>query len=361
MTNENSKLNIFLDSVGKTGLNADEIQERENIFRSEIYGTENSADVFVKLKEHFADGTIEKVRNSQFSYWRWYTSLTWAGFFNLPKDEVVFAVSQQIPMALLLDYEPVNEILWNVAYNYPYEDDAELVFPKIKQAFLESNAAIGSWKGKEVAVAELVQEIITINKRGESSLVQAEFESKLKQILFPKNNPLLEKYALANPDDAVNRFIDLVVFFTTVEAKDIWNIADNSLRRRKEDLLKSNPTASTPTSATQKPPTISTVTSKPPLAPSPAPTTQPATQSPKPNPPQPIVTKPVPVVAPAVPTPQQIKTQVELRFSRDEDGQFENVEDVFTMLDRLAKQYSNPKIADMLYFDEAEGKFKWNI
>jgi hypothetical protein len=67
------------------------------------------------------------------------------------------------------------------------------------------------------------------------------------------------------------------------------------------------------------------------------------------------------VVEPQVrPTTAQIKSEIESQFKKDDKGNFEDIETVLAMLSTLSEKYNDPKIADMMYFDEKENKFKWN-
>jgi hypothetical protein len=57
----------------------------------------------------------------------------------------------------------------------------------------------------------------------------------------------------------------------------------------------------------------------------------------------------------------KIKSQIESQFPKNTNGEFENIEAVLSRLEELAAQYNDPRIAEMMYFDEQAGMFKWNI
>lgn len=54
-----------------------------------------------------------------------------------------------------------------------------------------------------------------------------------------------------------------------------------------------------------------------------------------------------------------IKKIIISEFGYSQDGQFEDVEAVVNRLQELASDYNNPTIADLYYFDEQSGEFKW--
>lgn len=57
----------------------------------------------------------------------------------------------------------------------------------------------------------------------------------------------------------------------------------------------------------------------------------------------------------------QVKKYIERKYIKGPDGQFENIEGVFGELAGFAAQRGDQKIAELFYFDEKEGKFKWTI
>ncbi len=403
-------------------------------------------EVWSAMNTYFSQASPREDRNFWFSYWRWFTDVSWKFFLNRERQFVIeIAMGRQVPPAILLDFDIWIELIKYLAMRTVDDTDMQSLYSKMKSAFLESEAIMGMWQGKEVMVKEAVEEVRFINRPGNTSLEAAEFTSKIKNILYPKGDPQVEKYFFADPDVAVDRFIGLINFFLGIKPENIQYIVDAYIhpdRGATSEGAGAGVTATTspapqpavpavkpqltpvpPVAETKKEPVVeksaapavkllSVPTSKISL-PAPAAAPKPATPALPPTPkpsslPAPVASskeilsvpkkelpKPKPdlsaedrfrrpeveekkniveargiaaSVAPlhprndnSKPSPQQIKTQVEMRFKREEDGQFENVEDVLILLDNLAKQHNDPKIAEMLYFDEAEGKFKWII
>ena len=59
--------------------------------------------------------------------------------------------------------------------------------------------------------------------------------------------------------------------------------------------------------------------------------------------------------------PFGIKSQIESEFKKDSEGNFENIEAVMRKLEEFTEMYNDPKIADMIYYDEEDSKFKWKV
>ena len=308
-----------------------EIEQKEKEFGGILVDLEKSAILWKELRDFFTYNTTDDYR---FTYWRWFVELTWYRFNTLSKEDLEGVMASQIPSALLQNYNVQDEILRYLGLRSIDEQEAQSLYVKMQKAFLESGALVGLWKGMELKVVDLAKEIDQISKQNDS-LEEAEFESKLKQIMFP-NDPLANKYVTAGPDEAVRRFIDLVNFFQTFTQENIWYIVDSFLNPEKyqnaprgEALPKVAPT----------------------------PKAEPKIETPKKE----EVKLVVPPEIRSKPTLQEIKSQMESQFKKDAEGNFEEVETVLAMLSTLSEKYEEPKIADMLYFDEKESKFKWNI
>lgn len=330
---------MFLSNLQLTN---EQIAQKEEDFQILLLNSTEADKTYKELRDFFANTNQLDIKKYWYSYWRWYVWLTWDRLNSLSKDELVnIAFGNQLPMALLIGVDVWRSLMWYFATNNYLEDDVDSIYIKVKKSFLESGAVVGSWKGGNVTVAELVTEIRAVSKRN-NSLEQAEFESKLKQIMFP-NDPLVQKYATEDSDEAVRRFVDLVVFFDTVNEKDIWRVVDNFLNPEKYQNVVPGEAVVALTPALE--------VTQTPIMVQPAP--QPSVTPPKKE--EVKSTPPLVPLAPPKPTPAQIKSQIEKEFSA------EDVEGMMGKLNEMAEKNNDPKIAEMYYFDETENKFKWNV
>jgi hypothetical protein len=362
----------FFDLLNKQSeLTPAEIEVREKYFRTEIYGTENFGEARAKLNDFFfvdPKETIEKSKRFWYSYWRWFAMLNWSGFMGLSEADMLFSFAYQVPMAVALDYNPADELRRYLALNCPFEEDMVGMYSKVLPAFLSSEAYAGMWQGKEVYLSEIIQEL-TDTGFEEDSLRQSEFQNKLSQILF-YNNELSEKYFFTTSDVAVKKFISLVIFLQSVDQNEIWLSVDNFMYpdKYKDKILAEISSSTTPTSSTPiSPKPVSAPTAPPPPQVRPATSLQPAPkQEAKPRAELPSGSgagEPKLVVPSTIrpkSSPAQIKSEIESQFKKDAEGNFADIEGVMAKLGELAEKNNDSKIAEMIYFDEKENKFKWN-
>ena len=331
-------VNDFTNSLEqKTALTAAQIDLKENEFKN--FNIVDKELVWEKMGALFKENP-KLDADYRLSYFLWYTDFTWKMFNNREHDLVVsMCLARQIPMAILLDFDVWRNIMWYLGLRTIERPDMESLYIRMKNAFLESEAYVGKWNGEAVTVKDLVKEIVAMNTRNDS-MEQAEFKSKLLQVLFPQNDSIFEKYISTEQDLAVERFIDLTHFFLGVDKDHIWYVVETFLHPEKYEnvVLGEVPTPSAPA---EQPPVSAVPTPKPTPTPQLAPVAKPA--------------------APVKPDPQQIKSQIESQFKKDAEGNFEDIEGVMAKLNELAEKNNDSKIAEMIYFDESSGKFLWKL
>jgi hypothetical protein len=348
---------MFLDRLE---LDNQELEKKEEEFESLLLNESEAEAVLKELQGFFANLSFEdSVKKYKTTYWRWYTELTWDRLNGLSEQILVnIAIGQQVPTALLLGINVWQDLMRYFLANNYLENNVESLYIKVKKSFQESKVTVGVWKGSDITVADLVKEAKEINKRNDS-LAEAEFENKLKQIML-SNDWLVQEYAAEDSDDAAGAFIELIAFFETFTEENIWFVVDSFINPEKyQNGAGEVPSAAPKPAASERPvsksvpttppkPVISSETiSKPPVL-KPTVSTKPTLQETR-------------VVEPQVrPTTAQIKSEIESQFKKDDKGNFEDIETVLAMLSTLSEKYNDPKIADMMYFDEKENKFKWN-
>lgn len=377
-------------------LTPQEIEIMDLEFYSEIISDpQASEDVVNKFIEFFNNIPKNDDRKYWSGYFRWFTELIWRRLNSFSQDIVIdSAISRQIPMAILLDVDVWKEIMWYLAGRTSFQVlDLQDLYFRMRKSFLESEAVIGEWNGKNFTVHNAIEEIQKINLLENNSMAAAELFSKIENIFFPKNDPLFRQYITIDPTTVVDRFVGLIQFFLGIDEQNIWYVVEVFLHPNtavaKEttapavvspptptskvflpaSVFASKPVASgeatAPVSATRpSASTVPTLKSVVPLKPTPPPVA-PAT------PPVPPLGKrgierPTPAQTPVVEpqarlTTGQVKSQIESQFKKDAAGNFADIEGVMAKLNELAEKNNDPKIAEMIYYDEKENKFKWNI
>lgn len=339
---------MFLSNLELTN---EQIAQKEEEFQALVLNVPEAEAAFKELREFFANLSLEEsLKKYRMTYWRWYTQLTWNNLNGLSKDDLIsIAFGQQVPMALLLDFDVWKSLMWYFVANDYFENDVDSIYIKVKESFLGSEAVMGIWQEKNVTVSEMAKEVSSVYSTGDS-LMQADFESRLQQIMFPQDE-ISKKYLTADPEEVKERFLDLVSCFQTFTEDNIWYIADSFLNPEKYQNVAVGEGVPVPTNITAP------VTATPSKFTVPETIRPSASQVTVPKPPQ-----PTPAAEPQAPlSMEQIKSQIESQFKKDADGNFVDIEGVMAKLGELAEKNNDPKIAEMVYFDETENKFKWNV
>ncbi len=253
----------------------------------------------------------------RWSYFRWYTDLTWRRLNQLSLEDVAgIAFGRQIPTALRLDFDVWQELV--LYLNSLVDPQAiESAYSKIQESFFASTATISLVKQSPVTVLQSISDLRIINKENTDSLRSAELFSKIKPA-FTEIEPGTEAYWLVTPEVFFDRFAGLVNFFLGVEPKDVWFVVDGFMNPERY--------AEKPLS-TEKEEIAKTVVEQP--------------QAAQVN-------------------YADIKNMIEARFTRDVSGEFTNLDGVLALLDSLATDQGDDQIRELYYFDEGTGKFQWN-
>jgi len=295
----------------------------KQFFTVDRFDMELSDDIFKVLHDFFSKKERTQIEVYKNTYWKIFVFLTWENMTTQREEDIDEICSYQIVDAYRLGFDVFEKLMWYFTLNTLQPKSQQRVYNIMKQSFFNSSYVVGTENQSNVTIKDLVNQIIVLNNQKNDSIKVAEFKGRLKKILFPQNNV----YSTFLPDvsnDASDKFFDLVHFFIGVEVKGIGYIIDLFLQRGKN---KDNALLQTISQDVQE-------TSI--------------------EPPQQIE------ITPATPTPQQIQAQIESTYTKDQSGNFEDLEGVFGELHQLADQYNDPSIAELLYFDENSGEFLWN-
>jgi hypothetical protein len=287
------------------------------------------------LDNFFARDSYEKDPIWRITYFRIYVRLTWKMIGTIVEnDKFIEIIRRQVPMAILLDIDVLQEMMWYLSFNRAEKNQLVSLYFKIKSAFIESQEVVGVWQGQDVLVKDLVAQYVLLQKRKADSIEQAEFISKLRQVLFPKQ---LMPFIFIDPDAGINKFLELIEFFQEIDNEKIWFVVDLFLNPEQLE----NP-APSEENVEEEEGEIEAENSEEELA---VPAASPASEN--------EIKK--------QPAPQEIKSQIESEFKKDSEGNFENIEGVMRKLEEFTEMYNDPKIADMIYFDEEDNRFKWKM
>ena len=218
-----------------------EIEQKEVEFGDILVDLEKSAVLWKELRDFFANNPVKDYR---FTYWRWFVELAWYRLNVLNKEDFSEVIAGQVPSALLQNYNVQDEIMQYLGLRTIDDAEMQSLYLKIQKSFLESEAVVGNWKEKEVTVIEVVKEINSVYEQGDS-LAVADFESRLRQTMSPADE-MAKKYLTADPEQAKERFLDLVSFFQTFTQENIWYVVDAFLNPEKYQNVAPGETPRTP-------------------------------------------------------------------------------------------------------------------
>lgn len=271
--------------------------EKKELEFQEVFYANDNELVYKELKQFFDSGNSPE--KFEFSYWRWYVLLTWDRLNSLGQDDLIKVFAIQVRHALKFGIDVWSKLMWYFVTNNFFDEDLELLYIKIKKSFLDSEAA-------------LVKEYTILQSRKSDSIEFAEFKSRLERLFFP-NVGTFNQYFTSNKDIAMETYIGLIEFFQDVDEKKIWGVVNDFLNQKKA---------------------VAPVESR-------------------------VLENDEEIEE--LPDPSKLKSQIESEFKRNSQGEFENVEGVLNKLNELSEKYKDPKIAEMYYFDEKDGNFKWSI
>lgn len=274
------------------------------------------------LSQQMKNFTPQQDYEYQWTFFRLYTQYSWIFMTLVDNNTPELLYGRQIGMIMCLDFDVLNKTIWYLRHNSAIELDMVGLYEKIKDIFSNSQAILGQDKdGQFITVADYYKIIDQLNKTKANSMEWAKAKENLANLLFLKNNEFVSRFAFVQPQDAVGEFFTLTNFFLGVAKDKIWHMVDMYINPELYNL-KNEESASENENVSKQQPTTNTDSEK--------------------N------------------IYQKTKEQVEAKFSFNDLGQIEDLAGLFKMLSQLSKQYNNSRLAELYYFDEKEGKFKWN-
>lgn len=378
-------------------------------------------DELAKLDSQFLSWTPEDCRNKwrewveifattspseeyalRYSWFRFYTITTWDDLFSHNPDFLAdFVISRQIPEALLCGYNIVNKLIFYLYFQSSGIREMREIYAKFRDVFIRSEAILGRWEGSDYTLADAAQELALIKSRGRDAVEVASFMNKIRQIMYPTDG-LTQLYFIANQDEVLGRLVETIDLFLDITPENIYTLVNLQIHPGlNEDMLlelasedEKNLPANTVSRTWRRYIEIpegdiaqdfeETKTESAPVAekkifdtpsvnnmavikPEPAklaPTVKPAADKPavenkKEEKPEPAPEKGV--IVTVVPTHAEIRAKIDAAFEADKDGQYADLDHVLSALEKAAEKYHEPKIAELYYFDEASGKFKWSV
>jgi hypothetical protein len=318
--------------VNHLTLSETERKERDSFVASLDY--EDRVILWELLDAAFLTMTPEEDWNYRMDYLRWYTLLTWQRLRSMtPKMVSEIAFPRQLAMAVLLEFDPVSELMYYVDQQPMEREETEQFYTDLQKNMKDSAMVVGLRQEKPMLFSEVVQNIERIN-REDNSLRSAEFFTQCKDFFFIKNDAAI--YSSADPDEATSKIIDIAQFILGVAPENFPALAKVSLHADEYELLSQKNVAE------KSPSEDASSTNLPP------------------------VTLPPEIVEALKPVPVR-PSNLEIKKIIEEDVQslaisdpMSRAEAVMTRLDRLAEYYRDESLRQLFYYNESDGQFYWN-
>lgn len=309
--------------------------------------------------EVFADTTPEDEYILRYGWFRFFTIATWDDLNSRTPDFFVdFIASRQIPEALLCGYQVMDKLLFYLYFQANDVATVRDVYGKIRDEFIRSEAILGKDGEKNYTLSQATQEYLLIKSRGRDAVEVASFMDKLRKTMFPADG-LTETYFTDDQNGVFGQMTELMDVFLEVKPEDIYTLVRLHVH---PEINESE---------------LSDIAGMNDLPPKPAPRIGPRyIELPETVVPEKLVPE-MPaekkenlpaqpkeekgVIVTVVPTHAEIRAKIDAAFEADKDGQYADLDHVLSALEKAAEKYHEPKIAELYYFDEASGKFKWSV
>ncbi|MDD2758543.1 MAG: hypothetical protein PHD72_04210 [Patescibacteria group bacterium] len=362
--------------VGIKKFTFEELEVEEKNFQR--LSEEEKSDLLVQLYDSFSDLTPEQDYAGRFSYFRWYTYLVWSDLLMFNKESFVpLVIRRQIFEAFLAGFDVWEKIILYFDAKCFESEDYRALFIQVKDAFVNSDAVVGEWQGQPYRVADAVKEKTLLRSMGNDSIRAAELLNKFKKIIALDNDKFAERFVTATADEILNDFNDLIDFFLDTEPNEAEMVVEMYVNPEAYGLTrtsKSEAEANYPAGPAPR---------RPVATPALAPLSPPARLSASGGrgdgseraggggsaavsaKAKPAVTlpAPLPTAKPVVEKPSyaDIRAKIDSAFKKDAAGNYSDLDGVMDALQKAAEKYNDPKIAELLYWDEGESRFKWNV
>jgi len=316
----------MFNNIKNTQLNKEEIRKLDDIFWNQFSDVAVREESIKKLFEYFIQSTKQKIEIHYWSYWRYFCELCFKDLNKLNREQIEFVFSHQIPMAILLGVDVLKSMFLYLQTNSYDQTTCTIKVRPIRVSFFESIAVLGKDQNKEYTINELITEAKRLVNMGSRALDLAEFKDKLKRIFTSNISDTSDEY-IGSPDLMVTYFNDLMQFFIGVEDKKVFYIIDSYFNPENYGMIRGGDQgdgADENNRDKQKEKTIKT---------------------------DPVDSKP---------SYDKIVSEIKSQFTFDTNDQTTDFGAVFSRLDELSKKYNDPTIAELYYYDENSGQFKWH-
>ncbi|MFA5128191.1 MAG: hypothetical protein WC457_04310 [Patescibacteria group bacterium] len=313
----------------------------KDFFETARYDSVQMEVTRLELFSLFGEMSITEIQEYRRTYWPFYVYAIWSNPLDVRPEVMIKNIAIQLPDAVRLGFDILDKILSYANFRLTLEPDIQSFFAKTRDALERSDWPIGVLpNGKIYTIADCVKEVMMNESRASNSMEYAELYQKLSKLIFPNglNDELYKKeYIYITTHEAVDNLIKIITVLTQNSPETLTQLVDQYAHPEIYDPdygmninIKTEPV-------------MSSQDGKP---------SSPITPPANPMPPTPPLVKPAPA---------EIRAKIDAAFEKDAQGNYKDLDGVFIVLGRAAAKYNDPKIAELYYFDDNAGEFKWNV
>lgn len=341
-------------------------------FETDIVASDAFAPIKKDLIDYFnsADASARKIYRQ---FWLLHVYASWKFINRLSPTEVIDFMVEQIPDAIRLGFDLVDKLVWYMGLNVQDLENRVIFYSEIRTKILAGQFFVDS-AGKEMTMQDLFQQIRLLSSFANDAMRAAELYEKIQRTLFAgTENDSIYEYLIIDRREAVERMVDLVDFINTVDTDNIWEAVEGVLfidtTQTSPDevpaLVVEKPEIIRPTPELEMKAKELMAKMEPAASGKPVeklPQAEPAKQAMPQKSAEPV--KPAQPPKPAVtvkPSYAEIRKKIEAVFPKNAQGEYINLDSVLAALQSAAEKYNDPKISELMYFDESDSKFKWSV
>jgi len=179
--------------------------------------------VWYKLKSFFDKAGPQMMKQYQYSFFRYYVYLNWKNFQRLSLEEIERAFRYEIPLALAMNFDPIDELLYWLNDQAYVSKGAIVGFKKVKEAFLTSDGYFGRRQGKDYFLKEVFSEMGVGPAPDKTTVDRAKLYGELVEMVkVPRElEDVLIRYPVIEESEIIDRFAEVVNLFEDTPEEEV--------------------------------------------------------------------------------------------------------------------------------------------
>jgi hypothetical protein len=318
----------------------------KNFFETDCYDVFKREIARLELATFFADKKYQEIQSYVKTYWPIYIYSIWFNPLSIDPQFLIENLPKHLREMTRLGFNIMDKLLEYASVRLTLEPEVKSFFAKIQEELKKSNWPIGKLPNNtEYTIADCINELKLLESMADNSMKYAEFYEKLSRMIFPHGLEE-EVYKRGYVDVSIHTALEGLTYsllsLTQASPDDFYEFVDEYAHPEiyDPDYGKNIVNTTSVDAKIKAEKTVNLIEKEKEM---------------------PVVSATSSVSAPAKPSYAEISQKIDAVFEKDADGNYEDLDSVMMALEKAAKKYNDPKIAELYYFDEQAGKFKWGV